>query len=62
MQINETTKRFPRSLEEAFPQDYPDQYVAIHLYARKVRSDWMVFSCAMFGFGFLLGLLLGEIR
>ena len=58
MTINETTKTFPRSLAEAFPADYPEQFCPLEVYKpRKLDVDFITYGCGLFGFGFLFGLL-----
>lgn len=54
----ETTKRFPRTLAEAFPKSYPDQFYMMQGYKpRHVNPDWLVGMGSMFALGFLVGLL-----
>ena len=54
----ETTRRFPRTLAEAFPKDYPDQFYPLQGYKpRHVNPDWVMAMVCMFALGFLVGLL-----
>lgn len=54
----ETYKRFPRTLEEAFPRHYREQFSPIRAYRpRHVNPDWVVAMVCMFALGFLVGLL-----
>jgi hypothetical protein len=56
--INETTKRFPRTLGEAFPHDV-DQAYSISRY-KPVYGDWAVWIMCSFAAGFLVGVLCME--
>ena len=54
----ETYKRFPRTLEEAFPRHYREQFAPIRAYKpRHINPDWVVAMVCMFALGFLVGLL-----
>lgn len=54
----ETYKRFPRTLEEAFPRHYREQFSPIRAYKpRHINPDWLVAMVCMFALGFLVGLL-----
>ena len=54
----ETYKRFPRTLEEAFPRHYREQFSPIRAYKpRHINPDWVVAMVCMFALGFLIGLL-----
>lgn len=54
----ETYKRFPRTMEEAFPRHYREQFSPIRAYKpRHVNPDWLVAMVCMFALGFLIGLL-----
>lgn len=53
-----TYKRFPRTLEEAFPKHYPQQFCPLQGYKpRHVNPDWVIAMGSMFALGFLVGLL-----
>jgi hypothetical protein len=57
----ETTKRFPRTMEEAFPKNYREHFNPIQAYKpRHVPADWIVGMVCMFALGFLAGLILGA--
>ena len=54
----ETYKRFPRTMEEAFPRHYREQFSPIRAYKpRHINPDWVVAMVCMFALGFLVGLL-----
>jgi len=54
----ETTKRFPRTLAEAFPGSYPDQFCPLHGYKpRRMHPDLPVVIVCVFCAGFVVGLL-----
>ena len=54
----DTYKRFPRTLEEAFPRHYREQFCPIRAYKpRHINPDWVVAMGSMFALGFLVGLL-----
>jgi hypothetical protein len=57
----ETTKRFPRSMAEAFPKHYPDQFYMLQGYKpRKMHPDLPVVIMCVFAAGFVVGLILGA--
>lgn len=57
-ELPETYKRFPRTLEEAFPRHYREQFSPIRAYKpRHINPDWLVAMVCMFALGFLVGLL-----
>ena len=54
----ETTKRFPRTLAEAFPKSYPDQFYPLQGYKpRHFHPDVPVALMCAFACGFLTGML-----
>ena len=54
----DTCKRFPRTLAEAFPQHYREQFNPIQVHKpRRFDPDWLVGMGSMFSLGFLVGLL-----
>jgi hypothetical protein len=57
----DTTKRFPRTLQEAFPQDYREQFDPLYQPpADQAHPDrWVMLFCAFAG-GFIVGLLVGS--
>jgi len=54
----DTYKRFPRTLAEAFPQNYREQFNPLHqpLHDRTDPDVWVMLACA-FAAGFLTGLI-----
>jgi len=57
----ETTARFPRTMEEAFPKIYREHFNPIRAHKpRHVNPDWVVCMVCMFALGFLAGLILGA--
>ena len=58
-QINETTKTFPRTLEEAFPKQHPWHFEAIHApeYEPDYFWDSVLYLVGAFGMGMLVGLI-----
>jgi len=59
--INSTDKRFPRTLAEAFPHHYREQYIPIVIHRPKqINPDWLVMGACIFALGFLLGLAVGA--
>lgn len=56
--LNETTKRFPRTMSEAFPSSVDNAY-SITQY-RPHYGDWFVWITCAFAAGFLTGLLCME--
>ena len=56
--LNPTVRRYPRTLQEAFPQhDWETVDKAVHKIS---PDDWITFV-GLFALGFVLGLLLGEM-
>ena len=56
--LNPTVRKYPRTLQEAFPQhDWETVDKTVH---KRSPDDWVVLI-AMFGLGFLLGILMGEL-
>lgn len=54
----ETTRRFPRTLAEAFPRHYPDQFYMLQGHKpRMMHPDLPVVLMCVFAAGFLVGLL-----
>jgi hypothetical protein len=54
----ETTKRFPRTLAEAFPGSYPDQFYPLQGFRpRMMHPDVPVALACAFALGFLTGML-----
>ena len=59
--INTTDKRFPRTLAEAFPHHYREQFVPIIIHKpQRVNPDWIVMATCLFALGFLVGLAVGT--
>ena len=59
----ETTKRFPRTMAEAFPKEYPDQFYMLQRHKPKhFHPDLPVVLTCVFCAGFLVGLILGAGR
>jgi hypothetical protein len=56
--LNPTTRVYPRTLEEAFPQD---AWESVDKTVYKVNPDDVLYLIALFSLGFLLGLLVGEL-
>ena len=57
----ETTKRFPRTLAEAFPKSYPDQFYPLQGHKpRHFHPDVPVALMCAFAAGFIVGLLVGA--
>jgi hypothetical protein len=52
--LNPTTRTYPRTLEEAFPQD---AWESVDKTVDKVNPDDVLYLVALFSLGFLLGLL-----
>ena len=53
-----TYKRFPRTLEEAFPKHYPQQFCPLQGYKpRMMHPDLPVVIMCVFAAGFVVGLL-----
>ena len=60
--INSTTKRFPRTLAEAFPHHHREQFVPIIYYRpERINPDWLVIGTCLFCLGFLFGILVCEV-
>ena len=55
--INNTTRRYPRTLLEAFPTHYPN---SVSRY-KPLDPDLIVGLVCIFAAGFVLGLLVGEM-
>jgi hypothetical protein len=56
--INETTKTFPRTMEEAFPKAHPWHFEAIHAPESNYdRWDAYLYLFGAFGMGLVVGLL-----
>lgn len=60
MNVNTTTKVFPRTLREAFPED-PDYASSIEVYRKTFRMDVFNFWLLIFALGVLCGALLTKI-
>ena len=56
-EINNTTRRYPRTLLEAFPTHYPNSMSKY----KPLDPDWIVGLVCIFAAGFVLGLLVGEM-
>lgn len=57
----ETTRRFPRTLAEAFPKYYPDQFYMLQGHKpRHFDPDTVVVLACVFAAGFIAGLLVGA--
>jgi hypothetical protein len=56
--LNPTTRVYPRTLREAFPQD---DWESVDKTVYKVNPDDVLYLIALFSLGFLLGLLVGEL-
>jgi len=52
--LNPTTRRYPRTLQEAFPKD---DWESVDKTVDKVNPDDVLYLIALFSLGFLLGLL-----
>jgi len=52
--LNPTTRRYPRTLREAFPKD---DWESVEKSVHKVDPDDVLYFIAIFSLGFLLGLL-----
>jgi hypothetical protein len=57
--LNETTKTFPRTLEEAFPKAHPWHFEAIHAPEHNPGHVWdtALYLVGAFGMGVVVGLL-----
>ena len=56
--LNPTVRRYPRTLQQAFPQH--DWDVVDKAVYKRSPDDWITFV-GLFALGFVLGLLLGEM-
>ena len=56
--LNPTTRRYPRTLQEAFPKD---DWQSVDKIVHKIDPDTVLYLIALFSLGFLLGLLMGEL-
>ena len=56
--LNPTTRRYPRTLQEAFPQH---DWQSVDKNVHKIDPDTVLYLIALFSLGFLLGLLMGEL-
>jgi hypothetical protein len=56
--LNPTTRTYPRTLQEAFPQD---DWESVDKTVHKINPDDVLYLIALFSLGFLLGLLVGEL-
>ena len=52
--LNPTTRRYPRTLQEAFPKD---DWETVEKSVHKVNPDDVLYLVALFALGFLTGLL-----
>ena len=57
--LNPTTRVYPRTLQEAFPKD---DWETVDKTVYKVNPDDVLYLIALFSLGFLLGLLMGELK
>lgn len=57
-ELNETTKRFPRTMEEAFPKAHPWHFEAIHAPRSDPDYFWdsVLYLVGAFGMGLVVGL------
>jgi hypothetical protein len=60
MNDNNTPRRYPRTLLEAFPHD-PQNAYTITRYKPRMSDHWAVMLVTVFAFGFVIGLLVGEM-
>ena len=56
--LNPTVRRYPRTLQEAFPQH---DWESVDKTVYKVNPDDVLYLIALFSLGFLLGILVGEM-
>lgn len=56
--LNPTTRTYPRTLQEAFPQH---DWESVEKTSYRVNPDDWITLIALFGLGFVLGMLLGEL-
>ena len=59
--INPTEKTFPRSLEQAFPTHYREQFIPIRAYKPRIDVDWIVMATCLVALGFVLGVVAMEV-
>jgi len=59
-ETNETTKTFPRTIEEAFPKQHPWHFEAIHAPEYEPNEFWdsVMYLVGAFGMGLLVGLVI----
>jgi hypothetical protein len=58
--FNNTTRRFPRTLQEAFPND-PQYAASVEVTRAKLDLEMFVLLACVFGAGFLTGLVCVKI-
>jgi hypothetical protein len=58
-QINNTPRKYPRTLHEAFPHEADNAYT-ITRYKGAPNVDWVVAFVCIFALGFLVGALCAE--
>lgn len=58
--LNTTARKFPRSMQEAFPDD-PQYANSIEVVRTKADLEAYVFIACVFGLGFLAGYVLGKL-
>ena len=56
--LNPTTRRYPRTLQEAFPKD---DWESVDKTVYKVNPDDVLYLVALFALGFLLGLIVSGV-
>jgi hypothetical protein len=56
--LNPTTRRYPRTLQEAFPKD---DWETVDKTVYKVNPDDVLYLVALFALGFVMGLMMGEL-
>jgi len=57
-ELNETTKTFPRTMEEAFPKQHPWHFEPIHGHEPDYdKWDAYLYLFGAFGMGLIVGLL-----
>ncbi|NBS68951.1 hypothetical protein EBT31_08550 [bacterium] len=59
-QTNTTVRKFPRTMQEAFPND-PQYASSIEVVRTKADLETLVFLACVFGLGFLAGYVLGKL-
>ena len=59
-ELNETTKTFPRTLEEAFPKEHPWHFEAIYGHEEDPYYvyDLIMYLVGAFGLGLVVGLII----